>query len=180
MSKTTLKMQLYDLTMQPNEDIACLVNKLKSIATQLSYVKSNIDEEDLVAILLKAVPEDPFEQIVTVLKEKDPSPSLEDVINSLQDHERKKEPKKKENGTYIISNAKMKCTGCGKTNHATHECFHLYPCSICGKKGHPASRCYQRKDATKSKDKGKGKVNLMEDNEVEEVFDHIFFVDEVY
>ena len=69
--------------MQPNEDIASLVNKLKSIATQLSYVKSNIDEEDLVAILLKAVLEDPFEQIVTMLKEKDPSPSLEDVINSL-------------------------------------------------------------------------------------------------
>ena len=69
--------------MQPNEDIPSLVNKLKSIATQLSYVKANIDEEDLVAILLKVVPEDPFEQIVTVLKEKDPSPSLEDVINSL-------------------------------------------------------------------------------------------------
>ena len=166
--------------MQPNEDIASLVNKLKSIATQLYYVKSNIDEEDLVAILLKAVPEDPFEQIVTLLKEKDPSPSLKDVINSLQDHERKKEPKKKENGAYLISNAKMKCKGCGKTNHATQECFQLYPCSICGKKGHPASRCYQRKDAAKSKDKGKGKVNLMEDNEVEEVCDHIFFVDEIY
>ena len=82
-SKITLKMQLYELTMQPNEDIASLVNKLKSIATQLSYVKANIDEEDLVAILLKAMPEDPFEQIVIVLKEKDPSPSLENVINSL-------------------------------------------------------------------------------------------------
>ena len=32
-SKIALKMQLYELTMQPNEDIASLVNKLKSIAT---------------------------------------------------------------------------------------------------------------------------------------------------
>ena len=69
--------------MQPNEDITSLVNKLKIIATQLSYVKSNIDEEDLVAIFLKAMPKDPFEQIVMVLKEKDPRSSLEDVINSL-------------------------------------------------------------------------------------------------
>ena len=159
-----------------------LVDILKSIATQLSYVKANIDEENLVAILLKAVPKDPFEPIVMVLKEKDPSPSLEDVINSLHNHERKKEPKKKENGAYLVTSAKKKCKGCGKTNHATHECFKLNPCSICGKKGHPPSKCYQSNDVAKPKKKGKGKVNLMEDNEVEEVstFDHILYVDDVY
>ena len=105
--------------MQLSEDIASLVNKLISIAMQLCYVKSNIDEEDLLDILLKIVPADPFEQIVTLLEEKDPSPSLEDVINSWQDHERKKDSKK-ENGAYLITNAKKKYKGCGKTIHATH------------------------------------------------------------
>ena len=69
--------------MNDNEDLATLVNCLKSIATQLTYIKVSIEEEDLVAILLKAIPNEPYGQIVTILKEKDPTPSLEDVINSL-------------------------------------------------------------------------------------------------
>ena len=76
-------MQLYGLIMNDNEDLATLVNHLKSIATQLTYIKVSIKKEDLVAILLKAVPNEPNGQIVRVLKEKDPTPSLEDVINSL-------------------------------------------------------------------------------------------------
>ena len=92
-SKIALKMQLYGLIMNDNEDLATLVNRLKSIATQLTYIKVSIEEEDLVAILLKAVPNEPYGKIVMVLKEKDPTPSLEDIINLLQDNKQKKDPK---------------------------------------------------------------------------------------
>ena len=47
-------MKLFALKMNHNEDIASLVNRLKSISTQLTYIKVTIDEEDLVAILLNA------------------------------------------------------------------------------------------------------------------------------
>ena len=76
-------MQLYGIIVNDNEDLATLVNCLQSIATQLTYIKVSIEEEDLVAILLKVVPNEPYGQIVMVLKEKDPTPSLEDIINLL-------------------------------------------------------------------------------------------------
>ena len=62
--------------MNDNEDLATLVNCLKSIAAQLTYIKVSIEEEDLVSILLKVIPNKPYGQIVTVLKEKDPTPNF--------------------------------------------------------------------------------------------------------
>lgn len=68
-SKIGLKLQLYKLTLHQGEDIASLINRLKSIVTQLSYIQSPVDEEDKVAILLNALPK-AYNQIVTVLQEK--------------------------------------------------------------------------------------------------------------
>ena len=159
-SKIALKMQLYGLIMNDNEDLATLINHLKSIATQLTYIKVSLEEEDLVAILLKAVPNEPYGRIVIVLKEKDPTPSLEDVINLLQDHKKKKDPKQ-ENGAYMVSSSnKPKCGECGKTNHATKDCYRLILCSNFGKKGHPSSKCYMNEDNSK----GKAKVNDVEEH----------------
>ena len=62
--------------MQPNEDLLSLINRFKSICTQLTYAKALVDEEDQVAILLKAIDEDQYEQIITILKEKEPTPKL--------------------------------------------------------------------------------------------------------
>lgn len=87
-SKISLKMQLYSLTMHENETLSSVVNRLKSICTQLSYIQCNIDEDDKIAILLKSLPIQ-YEHIVTVLKEKEPIPSLESIINSLQEEESK-------------------------------------------------------------------------------------------
>ena len=81
-SKMSLKMAIYGLMMESGEDLANLVNRLKSLTTQLVYVQAPIEEEDQIAILLKALP-DTYESIVIVLKEKEPIPSLADIINSL-------------------------------------------------------------------------------------------------
>ena len=97
--------------------------------------------------------------MVTILMEKDPRPSLENVINSLQDHKKKKKDSKQDNGAYMVSSSnKSKCRECGKTNHATKDCYQLISCAICGKKGHPSSKCYMNEDATE----GKAKVNYVE------------------
>ena len=82
-SKISLKMQLYSLTMHEGEGLSSLINRLKSICTQLSYIECNIEEDDKIAVLLKSLPLQ-YDNIVTVLKEKEPIPSLESIINSLQ------------------------------------------------------------------------------------------------
>ena len=56
-SKISLKMQVYGLIMQPNEDLGSLINRLKSMCTQLVYVKAPLDEEDKVAVLLNSLPQ---------------------------------------------------------------------------------------------------------------------------
>ena len=55
-SKISLKMQLYGLAKEANENVASLINRLKSLMTQLTSVKAPVEEEDAIAILLKAMP----------------------------------------------------------------------------------------------------------------------------
>ena len=74
--------------------------------TQLTYVKAPIDEEDAIAILLKAMPQE-YHQILTMLKEKEPILSLESIINSLQEEEKKVGTIKKDsNGALVVSSKK--------------------------------------------------------------------------
>ena len=142
-SKISLKMQMYGLQMGEGEDLASLINRLKSLNTQLVYVGAPIDEEDRVAILLKALPQE-YNQIVTVLKEKDPIPSLNDVINSLQEEEKKiKGTSTSTNGTAFLISSKQRCKHCKRTNHDSKDCYSMKTCTICKKPGHPASRCFQ-------------------------------------
>ena len=51
------------------------MNRLMSTCTQLRYIQINVEEEDKIAVLLKALPKE-YIQIVTILKEKEPIPSL--------------------------------------------------------------------------------------------------------
>ncbi|MCO5601921.1 hypothetical protein L7F22_056047 [Adiantum nelumboides] len=73
--------------MHENETVSSLVNRSTSLETQLLQVQAYVPEDDLIAVLLKSLPT-PFHQIVTRLKEKDPLPTLESTINSLQEEER--------------------------------------------------------------------------------------------
>ena len=41
-SRISLKMQLYSLKMQPNEELLSLINRFKSICMQLTYVKAPV------------------------------------------------------------------------------------------------------------------------------------------
>ena len=86
-SKISLKMQLYGLVMHEKESLSSLVNRLV-ICSQLTYIESPVEEEDKIAVLLKDLPKE-YNQIVTILKEKEPIPSLESVINSLQEEYKK-------------------------------------------------------------------------------------------
>lgn len=141
-SKISLKMQLYSLTMQHNETLSSLINRLKSICTQLSYVECIIDEEDKIALLLKALPIE-YDNIVTVLKEKEPIPSLESIIHSLQEEDHKHSHTEViNNHAFYVSTSKFKpCKHCGKTNHASPNCFKIKKCAKCGKMGHPPQFC---------------------------------------
>lgn len=160
-SKISLKMQLYGLTKEPNESVAMVINRLKSLMTQLAYVQAPVPDEDAVAILLKAMAPE-FDQIVTVLKEKEPIPSLESVINSLQEEERKISKLFHEGAYAVPYNNKKKCATCGRTNHLTKDCFSSNPCPHCGKTNHPPSKCYQRNKKIE-------KANVVEEAHIETV-----------
>ena len=125
------------------EDLSSLINRLKSICTQLLYIDVKVDEEDKVDILLKALSKE-YDNIVTILKEKDPIPNLEDVINSLQEEEKKVKPAstKHNNGAYIVTSKGRRCKHCKRTNHDSKDCFSILTCPHCKKTRHPASRCF--------------------------------------
>ncbi|KAI5061584.1 hypothetical protein GOP47_0024089, partial [Adiantum capillus-veneris] len=143
-SKISLKMQLYGLAMYENETLSSLVNRLKSLCTQLSYIECHIDDDDKVAVLLKALPST-YDNIVTVLKEKEPIPTLESVINSLQEDHNNKHPHNETNASkalYVSSSKHTKaCKHCGKYNHLSSECYKIKKCVKCGKLGHPPQFC---------------------------------------
>lgn len=124
-----------------------------SICSQLSYIECNIEEEDKIAVLLKALPQD-YKEIVTVLKEKEPIPSFESVVNSL--HE---EDKHKEESISIIPSF-PKCLHCGRNNHKSSKCYKLVTCERCGMKRHPTQRCYSETKKDNGKEKGKANVNV--------------------
>ena len=91
--------------MEHNEDIASLVNRLKSLLTQLTYLKCNIPEDDQVAVLLSALPK-VYDNIVTILEEREPEPKLQDVISSLQKEEKKHMgPASSLRGTFVASSS---------------------------------------------------------------------------
>ena len=147
-SKISLKMQLYSLSMHENENLSSVVNRLKSICTQLSHIECNIDEDDKIAIILKSLPMQ-YENIVTVLKEKEPIPSLESIIHSLQEEENKHNHTQATNevpgsqALFISTTSKpyKPCKHCGKTNHVSLNCYKIKKCVKCGRVGHAPQFC---------------------------------------
>ena len=79
-----------------------------------------MEEEDKVSILLKAQ-FTPCHHLVTSLKEKTPIPTLEDVINSIQEEEKKLGLTNTipTHGAYMVMMSKKMCYKCGKTHHLT-------------------------------------------------------------
>ena len=108
-SRIGLKMELYKLILLEKEDISSLINRLKSIITQLVYIKVQVDDEDKVAILLSALP-DYYSQLVTILKEKEPDPQLKEVINSIQDEAKKINKLKGKHDNKASTSTRSLCT----------------------------------------------------------------------
>ena len=174
-SKIGLKKQFYKLCMNEGEDIASLVNRLRSMVTQLTYLEA---QEDKVAVIIGALPPS-YDHIVTILEEKEPTPSLEDIVSSLQKEE-KKLPSTSRGGAYIVTKSDRKCYQCGQKGHIANDCF----CSTCGEKGHPPSRC-PKNGASSSKGKQAithtqkpRRVNLVDDSNKEDndSDNHVSFV----
>ncbi|KAH7352687.1 hypothetical protein KP509_19G058500 [Ceratopteris richardii] len=166
-SKIALKMKLYSLNISPGEDIPTLCP---------------IENEDQVAILLKAVPDDKFGQIVTVLKEKDPIPRLEDVINSLQQHENKLKTHDEFTTNALVVRA-TKCIHCNRTNHLSKDCYQVNPWKICGKTNHATKHCRLHNNNINNNkgafNKNSSNVNIGEETNEEEaqvnfVYDYVF------
>ncbi|KAI5058913.1 hypothetical protein GOP47_0027083 [Adiantum capillus-veneris] len=135
------------------QDIASLVNRPKSIVTQLTNIEVEVPEDDKVDILLSALPPS-YDHLVTILKEKEPAPPFQDVINSVQAEERKQRGSLTSSGGVFIATSSRgryspststngrNCYECGRMGHVAKYCYTNKPCNKCGRKGHPPSRCY--------------------------------------
>lgn len=169
-SRIGLKMQLYKLTLNANEDIASLINRLQSIITQLVYIQAPVDEEDKVAVLLNALPKE-YDQLSTVLQEKEPAPKLIDAVNSIQEESKKinKGASTSKGEAFLVSSKPRRCKICKRTNHDTKDCYSKKTCTICKKTGHPTDKCYF-KDKDKSSKKDKGKAHIIEESDDEAHF----------
>ena len=171
-SRIGLKMQLYKLTLNANEDIASLINRLQSIITQLVYIQAPVDEEDKVAVLLNALPKE-YDQLSTVLQEKEPAPKLIDAVNSIQEESKKinKGASTSKGEAFLVSSKPRRCKICKRTNHDTKDCYSKKTCTICKKTGHPTDRCYFKdKDKGGASKKDKGKAHIIEESDDEAHF----------
>ncbi|KAH7437110.1 hypothetical protein KP509_05G056600 [Ceratopteris richardii] len=127
-----------------------LLERILNICTQLASIGCNVEEEDKVAILLKALPSK-YNHLVLVLKEKEPSPSLENVIHSLQEEDKKVLETPTQEAFMVTKPTFRSCTHCGLKNHEAKDCFKLMKCSKCGRNGHTFQRCQKKNSRTKGK-----------------------------
>ena len=74
--------------MHEKETLSSLINRLMSVCSKTPYIECHVNEEDKIAVILKVVLME-YNQIVMVLKEKEPIPSLESIINSLKEEDNK-------------------------------------------------------------------------------------------
>ena len=119
-----------------------------------------------------------------MLKEKEPIPSLESVINSLQEEDNKLHVDSNSSVSLASASAVSRayvltsppCEHCGKTNHTAEKCFKVQPCNKCGKTGHPSYRCFTKvaeKKETKDKSRGKEKAAASSsENPISIVYEH--------
>ena len=87
-SKISLKIEFFGLKLNPHESFATHVNHMRSLMTQLSAIGASVSDDDAIVVLLKSLPDEEYGHVVTTLKNL-PSPTLEGVITSLQDEEKK-------------------------------------------------------------------------------------------
>ena len=90
-SKIALMISFFDLHMQDGDTIAAHVNQLRSLMVQLASIMTPISEDIAISVLLKSLP-DVYDTLVTTLKYL-PNPTIEGIINALQEEERKKNQK---------------------------------------------------------------------------------------
>ena len=83
-----------------------------------------------------------------MLKEKEPIPSIESIIHSLQEEENKHNHTHNTNevpnsqALFVSSSKTYKpCKHCGKTNHVSLNCYKIKKCVKCGKIGHSPQFC---------------------------------------
>ena len=110
------------------------------------YIILNIEEENEIAILVKSLPIQ-YDSIVIVQKEKEPIHSLESIVHSLQEEERKHNDINEEVATnhalhVLLTKHFTPCKNYKKTNHLSSNCYKVKKCTMWGKKGHLSQLCF--------------------------------------
>lgn len=151
-SKISLKIEFFSLELKEGDAIGAFISHMKGLMAQLASVNARMDEDDAVAVLLKAVKK-VYPTLVTTLKNI-PNPTLEGVIQSCLDEEKRpKGAAESSNATTSSTNeqalshqvVKIKCAHCKKVGHLASNCWIKYPnkmkCNKCKQTGHITSKC---------------------------------------
>ena len=86
-SKINLLMQFYRFNKKGGESMASHINNFKALKHQLKSIKKEIAHNEAVAVLLNSIDKEPYNTLVSTLKEVDKS--LSEIESSLLEHETK-------------------------------------------------------------------------------------------
>lgn len=136
-AKIALKIQFFSLVMNQGTTLATHINSMRSLMIQLAGIGAEVQEDDAVAVLLKSLRDlEEYQNVITTLQNL-PDLTLQGVITSLQDEEKKIKRydlvhthafavnKGINKGGQFQNKSKnpMKCNFCGRTNHLEKDCF---------------------------------------------------------
>lgn len=148
-SKISLLIKFFELNMNIDESLPTHLNYMKSILTQLAGIKKVIEEDVIIAVLLKSLPQEGYSNIVTTLTNL-PAPKLVDIEASLLDEYNKLKKRQifSEEAFYSKGGYKSKAKGHFKGNF--QKDLSKRSCSFCGKNNHEEKDCFHRNKAQKA------------------------------
>lgn len=128
---------------------------MKSLLTQLASIKINLDEDIVIAVLLKSLPTEDYSNVITTLTNL-PTTKLVDVEVALLEEERKIKARggieHVKEGEILFTKNKFK----GRNSYNNYNNYKGSPraplastngknCGFCGKNNHTEDKCYLKK-----------------------------------
>ena len=170
-SRNVLKVQFFQLVMEPSMKFQVFRQKIEFAARQLNSMtpRTSITDDDKITVLLHGLRKhhyNVFRTILDVLEQNSEELTFEDTCKRLMPTARRAEAEAlhseaKESGFYTSSHVPCRDYAAGKCFKKTCKFFHdpsipgPTPCSFCNKPGHHVDRCFKKAKQNKAENNGK-------------------------
>ena len=165
-TRVEMRELLAKVSMKAHQDPTSLFEQISAIQNRYNNASRKIDEEDLIAVILKAAPKD-YQAVLTVEQRvKGDKLVLADLESAMHQHWRQTKANKDEDksGNEIsLSAFSGTCFHCKKKGHKANKCPEKEKssgkkfkgkCNNCGKEGHKAADCWEKEENKDKRPKG--------------------------